>query len=118
MGTAETQTAKPARSNGSLAGSLGNGEDASRGGSGHPRAKTANGVSSPAGTRGDRRDAGAGVPTLVTEEATASSFRNGPRPRVGWIAKGAALLARIGADPEDDEELRQKKALLVMLAIL
>ena len=54
----------------------------------------------------------------MTEEATASSFRNGPRPRVGWIAKGAALLARIGADPEDDEELRQKKALLVMLAIL
>jgi class 3 adenylate cyclase len=54
----------------------------------------------------------------MTEEATASSFRNGPRPRVGWIAKGAALLARIGADPEDDEELRQKKALLVLLAVL
>jgi adenylate cyclase len=54
----------------------------------------------------------------VTEETTASSFRNRPRPRVGWIAKGAALLARIGADPRDDEELRQKKALLVMLAIL
>jgi adenylate cyclase len=29
-----------------------------------------------------------------------------------------ALLARIGADPEDDEELRQKKALLVLLAVL
>jgi adenylate cyclase len=54
----------------------------------------------------------------VTEETTASSFRNRPRPRVGWIAKGAALVARIGADPRDDEELRQKKALLVMLAIL
>jgi adenylate cyclase len=38
--------------------------------------------------------------------------------RVGWIANGAASLARIGADAEDDEELRQKKALLVLLAIL
>jgi len=40
------------------------------------------------------------------------------RARVGWIANGAALLARIGADAGDDEELRQKKALLVLLAIL
>jgi hypothetical protein len=39
-------------------------------------------------------------------------------PRVGWIAKGAASLARIGADPRDDEELRQKKALLVLIAVL
>lgn len=54
----------------------------------------------------------------MTEETTASSFRNRPRPRVGWIATGAALLARIGADPRDDEELRRKKALLVLLAIL
>jgi adenylate cyclase len=53
----------------------------------------------------------------VTEETTASS-RNPPRPRAGWIANGAALLARIGADARDDEELRQKKALLVLLAIL
>ena len=53
----------------------------------------------------------------MTEETTASS-RNPPRPRVGWIANGAALLARIGADARDDEELRQKKALLVLLAIL
>ena len=30
----------------------------------------------------------------------------------------AALLARIGADARDDEELRQKKALLVLLAVL
>jgi adenylate cyclase len=36
----------------------------------------------------------------------------------GWIANGTALLARIGADARDDEELRQKKALLVVLAIL
>ena len=48
----------------------------------------------------------------MTEETTASS-RNPPRPRAGWIANGAALLARIGADARDDEELRQKKALLV-----
>ena len=53
----------------------------------------------------------------MTEETTASS-RNPPRPRVGWIANGAALLARIGADARDDEELRQKKALLVLLAVL
>jgi len=53
----------------------------------------------------------------VTEATTASS-RNPPRPRFGWIANGAALLARIGADARDDEELRQKKALLVLLAIL
>ena len=50
--------------------------------------------------------------------ATASSSGNEPGPRVGWIARGAALLARIGADPRDDEELRQKKALLVLIAVL
>ena len=54
----------------------------------------------------------------MTEETTAPSARNRPRPRVGWIAKAAAWLARIGADPADDEELRQKKALLVRLAVL
>jgi adenylate cyclase len=53
----------------------------------------------------------------VTEAPTASS-RNPPPPRLGWIANGAAVLARIGADAQDDEELRQKKALLVLLAIL
>jgi class 3 adenylate cyclase len=37
---------------------------------------------------------------------------------VGWIGNGAALLARIGADPTDDEDLRQKKAFLVLLAVL
>jgi adenylate cyclase len=41
-----------------------------------------------------------------------------PRPRVGGIAGGAAFLARIGADARDGEELRQKKALLVLVAIL
>jgi adenylate cyclase len=35
-----------------------------------------------------------------------------------WIANRAALLARIGADPEDDQELRRKKTLLVLLAVL
>jgi len=53
----------------------------------------------------------------VTDGTTASSGSRA-RPRVGWIAKGAALLATIGADPEDDEELQQKKALLVVLAVL
>jgi adenylate cyclase len=53
----------------------------------------------------------------VTEATTASS-RNPRRPRVRWIANGAALLARIGADHLDDDELRQKKALLVLLAIV
>jgi adenylate cyclase len=38
--------------------------------------------------------------------------------RVGWIADRAASVARIGADPGDNEELRQKKALLVTLAVL
>jgi adenylate cyclase len=53
----------------------------------------------------------------VTEE-TAASSRNPSPPRASWLATGAALLARIGADGQDDEELRQKKALLVLLAIL
>jgi adenylate cyclase len=35
----------------------------------------------------------------------------------GWIAKRAAF-AQIGADAGDDEDLRQKKALLVLLAVL
>ncbi|HJS27121.1 MAG TPA: adenylate/guanylate cyclase domain-containing protein [Actinomycetota bacterium] len=38
--------------------------------------------------------------------------------RTGWIAERTDLLARIGADPSDDDELRQKKALLVLLAVL
>jgi hypothetical protein len=35
-----------------------------------------------------------------------------------WFARGTEILARIGADPRDDDELRQKKALLVLLAVL
>jgi adenylate cyclase len=54
----------------------------------------------------------------VTEPTTAVSSRKPSRPRVGWIADRARLLAGIGADARDDEELRQKKALLVLLAVL
>ena len=53
----------------------------------------------------------------MTEETTASSG-NRPRLGIGRIANGAALLARIGADPRDDEELRRKKALLVLIAVV
>ena len=55
-------------------------------------------------------------PLEVGEPATSSAAAI-PR-EAGWFARPAALLARIGADPEDDEDLRQKKALLVLLAIL
>jgi adenylate cyclase len=51
-------------------------------------------------------------------EATRASPRNASRRRVGRIASGMALLARIGADARDDAELREKKALLVLLAVL
>jgi adenylate cyclase len=50
-------------------------------------------------------------------EGTAPSSGSRTQPR-GSIGTGAARLARIGADPEDDEELRQKKALLVLIAVL
>jgi class 3 adenylate cyclase len=39
-------------------------------------------------------------------------------PSDGRIARAAAKLARIGADPGDDEEMRQKKVLLVLVAVL
>jgi guanylate cyclase len=42
----------------------------------------------------------------------------GERPRSGWVAGATAWLARIGADPRDDAELRQRKALLVLLTTL
>jgi adenylate cyclase len=51
----------------------------------------------------------------VMEETTASSR---PESGIGWIANVAALLGRIGADPRDDKELRRKKALLVLIAIV
>jgi adenylate cyclase len=53
----------------------------------------------------------------VTDK-TSTSPEASALPRAGWIAKGTALLAGIGADPRDDEDLRQKKALLVFLAVL
>ncbi len=51
-------------------------------------------------------------------ETTTGASRQPPRPPVGWIAGAAAALARIGADAGDDEELHEKKALLVLLATL
>lgn len=53
----------------------------------------------------------------MTEETGASS-QNPPGPGAGLVTSGVALLAGIGADARDDEELRQKKALLVLLAVL
>ena len=45
----------------------------------------------------------------------ARNIRAEPRHPTGWIATG---IARIGADARDDDELREKKALLVLLAAL
>jgi guanylate cyclase len=52
----------------------------------------------------------------VTEETTASTG-NAPA-KAGRMADVTTALGRIGADPEDDQELRQKKTLLVLLAVL
>jgi len=49
---------------------------------------------------------------------TTPPTRSRTRAGAAWIDKPAALLTRLGADPEDDEELRQRKALLVLLAVL
>jgi guanylate cyclase len=46
--------------------------------------------------------------------ASRSRTRAGP----AWIDNAVARLARLGADPEDDEDLRHKKTLLVLLAVL
>ena len=51
----------------------------------------------------------------VSDE-TASS--GGTPPKLGPIARATGALARIGADPGDEQELRQRKALLVLLAVL
>jgi adenylate cyclase len=53
----------------------------------------------------------------VTDEER-PPFRSRTRAGSAWIDNAAARLARLGADPEDDEELRQKKTLLVLLAVL
>jgi adenylate cyclase len=39
-------------------------------------------------------------------------------PRLGRFAAATTALARIGADPLDDDDLRQKKSLLVLIAVL
>jgi guanylate cyclase len=44
--------------------------------------------------------------------------RSRPEPGRGWIARATTQLAGIGVDAGDDEDLRQKKRLLVRLAIL
>jgi len=44
--------------------------------------------------------------------------RSRTRAGTSWIDNVAARLARLGADPEDDDELRHKKSLLVLLAAL
>ena len=36
----------------------------------------------------------------------------------GWTIHLAARIREIGADPNDDEDIRRKKALLVLLAVL
>ncbi len=51
-------------------------------------------------------------------EGTTTSSGARPRPTVGWFAARATWLTRIGADPGDDEDLRQKKALLVLVAVV
>ena len=40
------------------------------------------------------------------------------QPGDGWFARLSARIGRIGADSRDDEDLRKKKALLVLLAVL
>ncbi len=52
----------------------------------------------------------------VSETTTPTESRG--QPSLGWRATLAARLSRIGADPQDDEDLRQKKSLLVLLAVL
>jgi len=44
--------------------------------------------------------------------------RSRTRADASWIDNAVARLAQLGADPEDDEDLRHKKALLVRLAVL
>jgi adenylate cyclase len=51
-------------------------------------------------------------------QATRARSRSRSRAGTRWIAEATALLARIGADPRDDGDLRQKKSLLVLIAAL
>ncbi|HEY8115592.1 MAG TPA: adenylate/guanylate cyclase domain-containing protein [Actinomycetota bacterium] len=50
--------------------------------------------------------------------STTPSSPNPSPSRVGWTVRATAWLGRIGADPRDDEELRQRKSLLVLIAVL
>lgn len=52
--------------------------------------------------------------TGETKTPSPTRARAGP----GWIEDATAWLARLGADPEDDEDRRHKKTLLVLLAVL
>jgi adenylate cyclase len=61
------------------------------------------------------RRSGTGEDARVEVPASAP---NSPRPKVGWTAKAVELLGRIGADAGDDDDLRQKKSLLVLIAVL
>jgi adenylate cyclase len=71
----------------------------------------------PPAATGDRVVIGAGAPPRVAEETSAAS-PDSPGPTASRLARVSALLARIGAHPADDEELRQEKRLLVLLAVL
>jgi adenylate cyclase len=53
----------------------------------------------------------------VTEETNAKS-RSRTGAGSGWIGNAVARLARIGEDPRDDGDLRQKKSLLVLIVAL
>jgi adenylate cyclase len=53
----------------------------------------------------------------VSLDGRAARSASGDRDRHGWGA-AKVILARVGVDPADDEDLRQKKALLVLLAVL
>jgi adenylate cyclase len=53
----------------------------------------------------------------VSEE-TKVPPRSGTQAGAGWTDNATARLARIGADPRDDGDLRQKKSLLVLIAVL
>jgi hypothetical protein len=52
-----------------------------------------------------------GVERLGAVQEPKIRFRSGGQPRGGWFADMAARLGKVGADPQDDEDLRQKKAL-------
>ena len=64
---------------------------------------------------------GPGSLTVVANASTLTierDFKSSGSVTAGRFANSAAMLARLGADAGDDDELRQKKALLVRVAIL